>query len=78
MTTLKEKLRNLRYRIAYMIAPDWIDDLECRFSTFLCEQTGGMMSKCYYTTEAMRMCAEEHQMRLCDECEKERGAESDD
>lgn len=66
---LRERITKLRYKIAYFIAPDWIDDLEYRFSCFLCDQTGGRMSKCYYTLEAMRSEAENYQMRLCDECE---------
>ena len=66
---MAEWFRKLRYNLAYLIAPDWIDDLEYRFSCFLCEQTGGRMSKCYYTLEAMRSEAEDARMRECDECE---------
>ena len=66
---MREWWRKLRWRIAYLIASDWIDDLEYRFSVFLCEQTGGRMSKCYYTVEAMISEAEDCRMRECDECE---------
>ena len=66
---MKEWLKKLRYKIAYFIAPDWIDDLENRFADFLCEQTGGRMSKCYYTTEAMRSVANDYQQSICEECE---------
>lgn len=66
---MREWWRKLRWRIAYLIASDWIDDLEYRFSVFLCEQTGGRMSKCYYTVEAMISEAENCRMRECDECE---------
>lgn len=66
---MKEKFKNFRYKLAYLIAPDWIDDLEHRFSVFLCEQTGGKMSKCYYTLDAMRSVASDYQQSICDECE---------
>lgn len=58
-----------RFWLAYLIAHDWIDDLEYRFSVFLCDQTGGRMSKCYYTTEAMRSVASDYWASVCDECE---------
>lgn len=72
MGKLRDLFTKLRYKLAYFIASDWIDDLEYRFSVFLCEQTGGRMSKCYYTIEAMRSEAEAYAMELCEECEKER------
>lgn len=68
---LKEWLRKIRYKIAYFIAPDWVDDLENRFSVFLCEQTGSRLSKCYYSIETMRSAANDYQQRLCDECTSE-------
>jgi len=67
-----EWFRNLRYKLAYLIAPDWIDDLEHRLSVFLCDQTGGRMSKCYYPIQVMLDEAHAYQMRCCEECEKER------
>lgn len=66
---LKEAFRDFRYGLAYLIAPDWIDDLEYRLSVFLCNQTGGRLSKCYYTINAMISAAEDCQQRICDECE---------
>lgn len=66
---MKEWLKRLRYRIAYLIAHDWIDDLEYRFSVFLCEQTGGQLSKCYYSIEVMRCAANDAQQSVCDDCE---------
>ena len=66
---MKEKFRKFRYWLAYKIAPDWIDDLEYRFSVFLCDQTGGRMSICYYTIEAMRSVTNDYQQSICDECE---------
>lgn len=73
---MREWFRKLRYRIAYAVAPDWIDDLEYRFSVFLCDQTGGMLSKCYYSTETMRSVANDYRMRECDECEYYRRADN--
>lgn len=66
---MKEWFRKIRYKIAYLIAPDWIDDLENRLSIFLCEQTGGRMSKCYYSAETMIREATDYQNSVCDECE---------
>ena len=66
---LKEAFRDFRYGLAYLIAPDWIDDLEYRLSVFLCNQTGGRLSKCYYTIDTMISAAKDYQQRLCDESE---------
>lgn len=68
MIQIKEWFKNLRYKLAYLIAPDWIDDLERRFSEFLWYQTGGRMSKCYYNLNAMLSEADDYQQRACDEC----------
>lgn len=66
---MKELFKKIRYKLAYLIAPDWINDLEYRLSAFLYEQTGGLLSKCYYTVDAMCSAANDYQQRLCDECE---------
>ena len=68
-TRIKDLFGIIRFKIAYFIAPDWIDDLEHRLSVFLCEQTGGRLSKCYYSIETMRSEANDYQQRVCDECE---------
>lgn len=73
---MAEWWKKLRWRIAYLIASDWIDDLEYRFSVFLCDQTGGMLSKCYYSVETMRMYANDYTERRCQECEEERREEN--
>lgn len=65
---MKELLKKIRYKLAYLIAPDWIDDLEYRFSIFLDEQTGGLLSDCYCTGDTMRSAANDYRMRQCDEC----------
>lgn len=72
MIQIKKWLKNLRYKFAYLIAPDWIDDLEERFSAFLCYQTGGRLSKCYYNLNVMLGEANDYQQRVCDECEYKR------
>lgn len=66
---MKEWFRKIRYKIAYLIAPDWIDDLEHRLSVFLCDQTGGRLSKCYYSVETMIREADDARLRECEECE---------
>lgn len=66
---MKKLFDKIRYKLAYLIAPDWIDDLEYRFSVFLCEQTGGYLSKCYYPLVVMRCAATAEQQRICEECE---------
>ena len=66
---MKEWFRKLRYKLAYLIAPDWIDDLEDRLSGLLCEATGGLLSKCYYPLNVMVDEYWDHQQRLCDDCE---------
>lgn len=66
---MAERFKKLRYRIAYLLASDWIDDLEYRFSVLLCEVTHGRMSKCYYTVEAMISEVMNCRMQECDECE---------
>lgn len=50
---MRELWRKIRWKIAYALAHEWIDDLEHRLSTFLWLQTNGRMSKAYYTIAAM-------------------------
>ena len=50
---MKEFFKRLRWKIAYWLAADWIDDLEYRLSGLLCEVTGSRLSKSYYTLDAM-------------------------
>lgn len=66
---LKEAFRDFRYGLATLIAPDLIYDLENRLSVFLCNQTGGRLSKTNYPTAVMISAAEDYQQRICDECE---------
>lgn len=68
---MKELWRKVRWKIAYAIAPDWIDDLEHRLSTFLWYQTNGRMSKAYYTVDAMLSEANNYRMEECCECRAE-------
>lgn len=66
---MKEWFRKLRYKLAYFIAPDWIDDLEWRLSGLLCEVTGSRLSKAYYPLEVMIAQANDYQQECCEECE---------
>ena len=66
---MKEWFRKLRYNLAYLIAPDWIDDLEHRLSSLLCEVTGNRLSKPYYPLETMISETRDYQQKCCDECE---------
>ena len=50
---MKEFFKRSRWKIAYWLASDWIDDLEYRLSGLLCEVTGNRLSKSYYTLDAM-------------------------
>jgi hypothetical protein len=62
-----ELLKNLRYKIAYRIAPDWIGDLEYRLSCLLCEATGGRLSKEYYPVQTMLTAVIDYQNEREDE-----------
>lgn len=66
---MKEWLKKIRYKLAYLIAPDWIDDLESRLSGLLCETTGSRLSKAYYPLNAMISAVNDHQQECCEECE---------
>ena len=66
---MKEWFKKLRYKFAYFIAPDWIDDLEHRLSDLLCEATGGRLSKPYYSSDVMISQMNDYQQRCCEECE---------
>ena len=66
---MKEWFRKLRYKLAYLIAPDWIDDLEYRLSGLLWEATGGRLSKPYYSLSTMICEFCDYQERWCEDCE---------
>lgn len=66
---MKEWFRKIRYKLAYLIAPDWIDDLESRLSAILCEATGGRLSKCYYPMSVMFDEIHAERMRYREDCE---------
>lgn len=66
---MKEWFDRIRYKLAYIIAPDWFDDLEERFSGLLCHTTGGLLSKTNYTLQGMISAVNDYQQRCCDECE---------
>ena len=66
---MKKLFKRLRYKLAHLIAPDWIDDLEGRLSDLLCEATGGRLSKSYYPSNVMISQMIDYQQECCDECE---------
>ena len=81
---MKEWLYRLRLRLAYLICPEYFDDIEERFSGLLCHTTGGLLSKTNYTLDGMIRAVDDYQMRCCDECEyyladhpTEKGGEAD-
>lgn len=61
-------LKKLRYFFAYLIAPDFIDDLECRLSLLLYYVTGGLLSKPYYSVDKMLRAVKSYNNRICDDC----------
>ena len=66
---MKEWFRKIRYKLAYLIAPDWINDLEERLSGLLCEVSGNRLSKPYYPLDIMISAARDYQQECCEECE---------
>ena len=56
------------------LEPEDIENTLANFSSFLCEMTGGMMSKTNYTTNVMVMAANDHFQRICDECREDKHA----
>jgi hypothetical protein len=67
---MKGRLKHIRHYIAYIIAPDMIDDLERRLSSFLENQTGGRLSKPYYSVDTMISEANDRQQRICEDCDR--------
>jgi hypothetical protein len=47
--------------------PEEVMDVVKRFTSFLCEMTGGQMSKPNYTLEDMVAVADDYHQRICDE-----------
>lgn len=74
---MKERFKKFRHKIAYMIAPDLIEDLEERLSGLLCHTTGGRLSKPYYSFRVMQCEVDDYQQRMCEECEYYKGGETD-
>ena len=66
---MKEWFKRVRHCLAYLIASDWIEDLETRLSSLLCHCTGGRFSKSYYPVDTMRRAVDDYQCELCQECE---------
>ena len=66
---MKEWFYRLRFRLAYWICPEYVDDMEDRLSGLLCHTTGGLLSKTNYTLPGMIRAVNDYQQRCCDECE---------
>ena len=62
-------LKNFRYKLAYLIAPDLIEDLEYRIGAFLCHQTNGCHNNPYLSLEFMEGEADYARWLECEECE---------
>lgn len=69
---MKGRIKHIRHYIAYIIAPDMINDLERRLSSFLENQTGGRLSKPYYSVDTMISEANDRQQRICEDCDRKR------
>lgn len=65
-------MRFLKWRVEKAEYVDALEEMEYRFSGFLCRMTGGRMSKTNYTMEAMVSGADDHQQDICEECRAER------
>ena len=63
----------LRYKLAYLIAPDYFNDIEYRFSELLYYTTGGLLSKTNYSIKTMVSAVNDYQQRCCDKCEYKKG-----
>lgn len=44
---LKEAFKKFRYGLAYLIAPDWIDDLTCTISVYRTNKINAMIREKY-------------------------------
>lgn len=66
---MKEWLAEIRFKLAYLIYPEYFDDMEERLSGLLCHTTGGLLSKTNYTLEAMISAVDNYWQSSCNECE---------
>jgi hypothetical protein len=72
---MKEWFYRVRFRIAYFICPEYIDDIEERLSGLLFHTTGGLLSKTNYTLNGMISAVDDYQQRCCEDyCEYYRAA----
>lgn len=69
---IKEWFYRLRFRLAYWICPEYVDDIEERLSGLLIHVTGGLLSKTNYTLQGMTTAVDDYWQRCCDECEERR------
>lgn len=66
---MKAWFYRLRFRLAYWICPEYVDDIEERLSGLLYHTTGGLLSKTNYTLDGMIRATNDYQERCCEECE---------
>ena len=67
--------KKLRWALARLIAPDYYDDLEGRFSQFLYFATGGLLSKTNYPVRTMLDAMRDYDERICNSCEFRKGGD---
>ena len=66
---MKEWFYRIRLKLAYLICPEYFDDIEERLSRLLWYTTGGLLSKTNYTLQGMITAVDDYYQRCCDECE---------
>ena len=66
---MKECFYRIRLKLAYLICPEYFNDIEHRLSGLLWHTTGGLLSKTNYTLDGMMHAVNDYQQRCCDECE---------
>ncbi len=69
MTRWKEWYYRFRLKLAYLICPEYFDDIEERLSGLLYHTTGGLLSKTNYTLNGMISAVDNFQQSCCEECE---------
>ena len=66
---MAEWFYRIRLRLAYLICPEYFEDMEERLSGLLCHTTGGLLSKTNYTLDGMIGAVNDYNQRCCEECE---------
>ena len=69
---MKEWFYQLRFKLAYLICPEYINDIEHKLSGLLYHTTGGLLSKTNYTLQTMITAVDDYSQKCCDKCEERR------